>query len=61
VLRNYPARDPEWDPNFWWRHDPLRSRTLVEIAKLGAELVRPAVTVSRGAAQTPRAWRARIV
>lgn len=44
ALRNYPARDPEWDPNFWWRHDPLRSRTLVEIAKLGAELLRPAVT-----------------
>jgi uncharacterized SAM-binding protein YcdF (DUF218 family) len=41
VLRSYPARDPEWDPNFWWRHDPLRSRTLVEIAKLGAELLRP--------------------
>jgi uncharacterized SAM-binding protein YcdF (DUF218 family) len=47
VLRNYPARDPEWDPNFWWRHDPLRSRTLVELAKLGAELLRPAVTTSR--------------
>jgi len=44
VLRNYPARDPEWDPNFWWRHDPLRSRTLIELAKLGAELLRPAVT-----------------
>jgi uncharacterized SAM-binding protein YcdF (DUF218 family) len=61
VVRNYPARDPEWDPNFWWRHDPLRSRTLVEIAKLGAELLRPAVTVSRGAAQRPRARIARIV
>lgn len=47
ALRNYPARDPEWDPNFWWRHDPLRSRTLIEIAKLGAELLRPAVTTSR--------------
>jgi uncharacterized SAM-binding protein YcdF (DUF218 family) len=47
MLRNYPARDPEWDPNFWWRHDPLRSRTLVELAKLGAELLRPAVTASR--------------
>lgn len=44
ALRNYPARDPEWDPNFWWRHDPLRSRTLIELAKLGAELLRPAVT-----------------
>jgi hypothetical protein len=44
ALRNYPARDPAWDPNFWWRHDPLRSRTLIELAKLGAELLRPAVT-----------------
>ena len=44
ALRNYPARDPEWDPNFWWRYDPLRSRTLIELAKLGAELLRPAVT-----------------
>ena len=44
ALRNYPARDAEWDPNFWWRHDPLRSRTLIELAKLGAELLRPAVT-----------------
>ena len=44
ALHNYPARDPEWDPNFWWRHDPLRSRTLIELAKLGAELLRPAVT-----------------
>ena len=44
ALHNYPARDPEWDPNFWWRYDPLRSRTLIELAKLGAELLRPAVT-----------------
>lgn len=47
VVRNYPARDTEWDPNFWWRHDPLRTRTLIELAKLGAELLRPAVTASR--------------
>jgi uncharacterized SAM-binding protein YcdF (DUF218 family) len=47
ALRNYPARDPEWNPDFWWRHDPLRSRTLVELAKLGAEILRPAVTASR--------------
>jgi uncharacterized SAM-binding protein YcdF (DUF218 family) len=46
VLRNYPARDPEWDPNLWWVRDPLRSRTLVELAKLGAELLRPSVTTS---------------
>jgi uncharacterized SAM-binding protein YcdF (DUF218 family) len=42
VLRNYPARDPEWDPTFWWRREPLRSRTALEIAKLGAELLRNA-------------------
>ena len=47
VLRNYPARDAEWDPNLWWRHDPLRTRTLIELAKLGAELLRPAVMASR--------------
>jgi uncharacterized SAM-binding protein YcdF (DUF218 family) len=44
VLRNYPARDLEWDANLWWVRDPLRSRTLIELAKLAAELVRPAVT-----------------
>lgn len=44
VLRNYPARDPEWDPNLWWVRDPLRSRTLIELAKLAAEIVRPAVS-----------------
>jgi uncharacterized SAM-binding protein YcdF (DUF218 family) len=44
VLRNYPARDPEWDPNLWWVREPLRSRTLIELAKLAAEIVRPAVT-----------------
>jgi uncharacterized SAM-binding protein YcdF (DUF218 family) len=47
VLRNHPARDPEWNPDLWWLHEPLRSRTLIEIAKLGAEILRPAVTTSR--------------
>lgn len=42
VLRNYPARDAEWDPTFWWRREPLRSRTALELAKLGAELLRNA-------------------
>lgn len=46
TVRNYPARDPEWDPNGWWLRDPLRTRTLIELAKLGAELLRPAVTTS---------------
>ena len=44
ILRNYPARDSEWDPNLWWVREPLRSRTLIELAKLAAEIVRPAVT-----------------
>jgi uncharacterized SAM-binding protein YcdF (DUF218 family) len=35
-LRNYPADDPEWDSNLWWTSDPSRTRTLVELAKLGA-------------------------
>jgi uncharacterized SAM-binding protein YcdF (DUF218 family) len=47
VLRNYPARDPDWNADLWWLHEPLRSRTLIEIAKLTAELLRPAVTTSR--------------
>jgi len=35
-FRNHPADDPDWDPNVWWTHDPSRTRTLVELAKLGA-------------------------
>lgn len=36
---NYPARDPQWDPNTWWLHEPARTRTLVEFAKLSVEVV----------------------
>ena len=36
TLRNYPARDPEWNAFLWWRQEPLRSRTLLELVKLGA-------------------------
>ena len=36
TFRNHPADDPDWDPNVWWTHDPSRTRTLVELAKLGA-------------------------
>ncbi len=39
VVRNYPARDPEWNALLWWRHEPLRSRTLLELVKLGATLL----------------------
>jgi uncharacterized SAM-binding protein YcdF (DUF218 family) len=36
VFRNYPARDPEWSAILWWRQEPTRSRTLLELVKLGA-------------------------
>lgn len=35
---NYPARDPEWDPNTWWLTEPARTLTLVELAKLSVEM-----------------------
>ena len=38
-FQNHPADDPDWDPNLWWTSDPSRSRTLVELAKLGALVV----------------------
>ncbi len=36
VFRNHPASDPEWNAFLWWRQEPVRSRTLLELAKLGA-------------------------
>lgn len=39
VFRNHPAEDPSWDPNRWFLHEPSRTLTLVELAKLGAALV----------------------
>jgi uncharacterized SAM-binding protein YcdF (DUF218 family) len=36
VFRNHPASDPEWNAFLWWRQEPLRSRTLLELVKLGA-------------------------
>jgi uncharacterized SAM-binding protein YcdF (DUF218 family) len=38
TFSNYPARDPEWDPNTWWLHDPARTLTGVELAKLSIEV-----------------------
>ena len=35
-FRNHPANDPDWDASLWWTSEPSRSRTLVELAKLGA-------------------------
>ena len=35
-FRNHPADDPDWDASLWWTSEPSRSRTLVELAKLGA-------------------------
>ncbi|HEV8669284.1 MAG TPA: YdcF family protein [Candidatus Limnocylindria bacterium] len=36
TFHNYPARDPEWNAFLWWRQEPVRSRTLLELVKLGA-------------------------
>ena len=36
TFRSYPARDPEWNAFLWWRQEPIRSRTLLELVKLGA-------------------------
>jgi len=38
TFANYPARDPQWDPNTWWLNEPARTLTLVELAKLSAEV-----------------------
>ena len=35
---NYPARDPQWDVNTWWLHEPARTLTVVELAKLSVEV-----------------------
>lgn len=36
TFKNHPADDPEWNAFLWWRQEPLRSRTLLELVKLGA-------------------------
>ena len=36
IFRNHPASDPEWNAFLWWRQEPVRSRTLLELVKLGA-------------------------
>jgi uncharacterized SAM-binding protein YcdF (DUF218 family) len=38
TFTNYPARDPQWDPNTWWLHEPSRTLTVVELAKLSVEV-----------------------
>ena len=38
TFTNYPARDPQWDPNTWWLHEPARTFTIVELAKLSVEV-----------------------
>ena len=43
TFTNYPARDPQWDPNTWWLHEPSRTLTLVELAKLSVEVASSAV------------------
>ena len=39
AFRNYPARDPQWDPDRWWMREPSRTLTLVELAKLAATVI----------------------
>lgn len=39
-FRNHPANDPQWDADRWWLHDPSRTLTLIELAKLGAVIAR---------------------
>jgi uncharacterized SAM-binding protein YcdF (DUF218 family) len=39
ALRNYPARDAQWNSYLWWQHEPMRSQTLLELAKLGAVIL----------------------
>jgi uncharacterized SAM-binding protein YcdF (DUF218 family) len=39
ALRNYPARDPQWNAVLWWQHEPMRSQTLLELAKLGSVIL----------------------
>lgn len=43
TFTNYPARDPQWDPNTWWVRDPARTLTLVELAKLSVEVASSAL------------------
>jgi uncharacterized SAM-binding protein YcdF (DUF218 family) len=38
TFTNHPARDPQWDPNTWWLHEPARTLTVVELAKLSVEV-----------------------
>lgn len=39
TLHNYPARDPQWNAVLWWQHEPMRSQTLLELAKLGSVIL----------------------
>jgi uncharacterized SAM-binding protein YcdF (DUF218 family) len=41
TFRNHPAADPEWDANLWWTREPSRTRTLIELTKLGALVAGP--------------------
>jgi uncharacterized SAM-binding protein YcdF (DUF218 family) len=43
TFTNFPARDPEWDPNTWWLHEPARTLTVVELAKLSVEVASSAL------------------
>ena len=43
TFTNFPARDPDWDPNSWWLHEPARTLTVVELAKLSVEVASSAL------------------
>ncbi|HLZ48012.1 MAG TPA: YdcF family protein [Candidatus Limnocylindria bacterium] len=43
TFTNYPARDPQWDPNTWWLREPSRTLTVVELAKLSVEVASSAL------------------
>ena len=38
TFSNYPARDPQWDPNTWWLREPARTLTVIELVKLSVEV-----------------------
>ncbi|MDQ2952883.1 MAG: YdcF family protein [Chloroflexota bacterium] len=56
VFRNHPANDPAWDADRWFLHEPSRTLTLVELAKLGAALVYSSQGATRLANPAVERW-----
>lgn len=40
TFRNHPADDPTWDEDRWWMYPRSRTITVIELAKLGAVILR---------------------